>query len=78
MFRRLLKQTCSVHYYSAVSTLDQNASGKLGLRAIIYYMTTTFIAVIIGIVLVTTIQPGTETTDIRNMSRNADEVKRTQ
>ncbi|XP_041358516.1 excitatory amino acid transporter 1-like [Gigantopelta aegis] len=43
---------------SAVSSLPGKASGKLGAGAIIYYMTTTVIAVIIGIVLVESIQPG--------------------
>ena len=41
-----------------VATLDQQASGKLGARAIGYYLTTTLIAVIIGIVLVVSINPG--------------------
>ncbi|XP_041358900.1 excitatory amino acid transporter 3-like [Gigantopelta aegis] len=43
---------------SAVSSIPGKASGKLGAGAIIYYMTTTLIAVIIGIVLVVSIQPG--------------------
>ncbi|CAK8685606.1 unnamed protein product [Clavelina lepadiformis] len=43
---------------SGISNLDQTASGKLGARAILYYMSTTLIAVIIGIVLVVSINPG--------------------
>ncbi|XP_002124271.2 excitatory amino acid transporter 3-like [Ciona intestinalis] len=43
---------------TGVATLDQKASGKLGALAVTYYMTTTLIAVIIGIVLVVTINPG--------------------
>ncbi|XP_039261365.1 excitatory amino acid transporter 3-like [Styela clava] len=43
---------------TGVASLDQNASGKMGLRAVVYYMCTTLIAVIIGIVLVVTIEPG--------------------
>ncbi|KAK7100833.1 excitatory amino acid transporter 3-like isoform X2 [Littorina saxatilis] len=43
---------------TATAALDKKASGRLGLGAIIYYMTTTLIAVIIGIVLVLAIHPG--------------------
>lgn len=38
--------------------LDAKSSGKLGLRAMLYYFSTTFIAVCIGMFLVMTIQPG--------------------
>ena len=44
---------------SAVASLDASASGKMGLRAIVYYLTTTLIAVIIGVILVLSISPGT-------------------
>ncbi|KAF5303356.1 hypothetical protein FQR65_LT08269 [Abscondita terminalis] len=43
---------------SAVSRLDLSLSGKVAMRAIVYYMTTTVIAVVIGIILVITISPG--------------------
>ncbi|XP_071478916.1 excitatory amino acid transporter 3-like [Diadema antillarum] len=43
---------------AGMSSLDQQASGKLGLRAVLYYFTTTFIAVILGIILVMSIRPG--------------------
>ncbi|XP_026320425.1 excitatory amino acid transporter 3 [Hyposmocoma kahamanoa] len=43
---------------SAIASLDLSLSGKVGLRAIVYYMTTTVCAVMLGIVLVTTIKPG--------------------
>jgi Na+/H+-dicarboxylate symporter len=42
----------------AVASLDTKTTGKLGRRTIIYYMSTTFIAVIIGVVLVVSIRPG--------------------
>lgn len=58
----------------AVGTLDLTLSGKLGARAIIYYLSTTFCAVVLGIILVTSIKPGggfdqAELSDIPN-SRN--------
>lgn len=47
---------------SGLAGLDAKASGKMGLRAVVYYMSTTFIAVILGIILVVTIKPGSRTT----------------
>jgi len=41
-----------------ISSLDSKASGKMGVRAVVYYMVTTLIAVFIGIVMVIIIQPG--------------------
>uniref|UniRef100_A0A3Q3XE30 Amino acid transporter n=1 Tax=Mola mola TaxID=94237 RepID=A0A3Q3XE30_MOLML len=43
---------------TGISSLDSKASGKMGMRAVVYYMVTTLIAVFIGIVVVTIIQPG--------------------
>lgn len=41
-----------------MAALDSRASGKMGMRAVLYYTTTTIIAVIIGIVMVLIIHPG--------------------
>lgn len=41
-----------------MAALDSRASGKMGMRAVVYYMTTTFIAVFIGIIMVLIIHPG--------------------
>ncbi|XP_071840090.1 excitatory amino acid transporter 2-like [Apostichopus japonicus] len=43
---------------TGLTGLDAKSSGKLGLRAMLYYFSTTFIAVCIGMFLVMTIQPG--------------------
>lgn len=43
---------------SAIGSLDLSLSGKIGGRAICYYLATTIAAVILGIILVTTIRPG--------------------
>lgn len=43
---------------TGVAALDSNVSGKIGLRAVVYYFSTTVIAVILGIVLVVSIKPG--------------------
>jgi len=44
---------------TAVGSLDLSLSGRVGGRAIVYYMATTVLAVMLGIILVTTIHPGT-------------------
>ncbi|KAI5626687.1 excitatory amino acid transporter 4 isoform X1, partial [Silurus asotus] len=49
---------------TGVSNLDSKATGKMGVRAVVYYIVTTFIAVFIGIVMVTTIKPGKGKRDI--------------
>lgn len=41
-----------------MAALDSRASGKMGMRAVVYYTTTTVIAVFIGIVMVLIIHPG--------------------
>ncbi|KAM6471791.1 excitatory amino acid transporter 1 [Liasis olivaceus] len=43
---------------TGVSALDSKASGRMGLLAVIYYMSTTIIAVLIGIIMVVIIHPG--------------------
>ncbi|CAL1679158.1 unnamed protein product [Lasius platythorax] len=43
---------------SAIGSLDLSVSGRIGARAIGYYMATTICAVILGIILVVSIQPG--------------------
>ncbi|KAL0970331.1 hypothetical protein UPYG_G00240550 [Umbra pygmaea] len=54
---------------TGVAALDSEVSGKIGLRAVVYYISTTIIAVILGIVLVMTIKPG--------VSQEADHIDRT-
>ena len=43
---------------SAIGSLDLSVSGRIGRRAIVYYMSTTVSAVVLGIVLVLSIRPG--------------------
>lgn len=43
---------------SAVGSLNLSLSGKIGGKSILYYMITTVMAVMLGIVLVTVIKPG--------------------
>ncbi|XP_066918336.1 excitatory amino acid transporter-like [Clytia hemisphaerica] len=41
-----------------LSNLNQNVSGKIGARAVTYYLSTTVLAAILGIILVSAIRPG--------------------
>lgn len=43
---------------SAVGSLDLRLSGKIGSRAVLYYLLTTFLAVVLGIIIVVSVQPG--------------------
>lgn len=43
---------------SAIGSLDLSLSGRIGVRAICYYLATTMCAVILGIVVVVVIHPG--------------------
>lgn len=48
---------------SAIGSLDLSLSRKIGIRAIVYYMVTTVMAVILGIILVLVIKPGKNSND---------------
>lgn len=48
---------------SALGSLDAKISGKIGKRALIYYAATTFIAISLGIILVLTLHPGSQSVD---------------
>lgn len=54
---------------AGVAALDSSVSGKIGLRAVVYYFCTTVLAVVLGIVLVVSIKPG--------VSQSADDIDRT-
>ena len=43
---------------ASIGQLDLRVSGKIGGRAVLYYMTTTFLAVTLGIILCVSIRPG--------------------
>ena len=43
-----------------LAALDQQSSGRLGARTVGYYMATTLLAVILGIILVLIIEPGSK------------------
>jgi len=54
---------------AAVGSLDMSISGKVGSRAVGYYMATTVMAVILGIILVSAIHPGAKETKETEVER---------
>jgi len=60
---------------SAVGSLDLSLSGRIGTRAIVYYMTTTVSAVILGIILVLTIHPG-DSSSAGKMTRDSRSIRK--
>lgn len=69
-----MNEKCCVGCFPGVAALDGRASGKMGMRAVIYYTTTTIIAVIIGIIMVLAIHPGKGTKDEFSKSQKVDQV----
>merc|ERR1712130_769949 len=60
---------------ASIGSLDFRMSGKVGLRAVCYYMTTTLIAVTLGILLTITIRPGLANTEMEQMDKELDVEK---
>uniref|UniRef100_UPI003AB07241 excitatory amino acid transporter 4 isoform X4 n=1 Tax=Centroberyx gerrardi TaxID=166262 RepID=UPI003AB07241 len=60
---------------TGISSLDSKASSKMGMRAVVYYMVTTLIAVFIGIVMVMIIRPGKGNRDSPMTSGNMEPVQ---
>lgn len=62
MFLRMLKMLILpliiASVISALASLDSTVSGRIGMRACGFYMTTTIVATITGIILVTLLHPG--------------------
>ncbi|XP_019406203.1 PREDICTED: excitatory amino acid transporter 1-like [Crocodylus porosus] len=62
---------------TGMASLDGKASGKMGMRAVIYYMVTTIIAVFIGILMVIIIHPGKGTKDKLHREGKIEQVQTT-
>lgn len=58
MLKSLMLPLIMSSLIAAIGTLNLKSSGRIGGRAITYYMITTVMAVILGIILVLTIRPG--------------------
>lgn len=50
--------SCKIYSPTGLAGLDAKSSGRLGTRAMVYYMSTTVIAAVLGVILVLLIHPG--------------------
>ncbi|KAL3252323.1 hypothetical protein MRX96_017646 [Rhipicephalus microplus] len=71
MLRGLILPLITSSMVAAVGALDARLSGRIGLRAVVYYFSTTFLAIVLGIVLVTGLQPGAGDSDTGSIKANA-------
>ncbi|XP_053228201.1 excitatory amino acid transporter 1-like [Podarcis raffonei] len=62
---------------TGMASLDSSASGKMGCRAVVYYMLTTLIAVFIGIFMVLIIHPGKGSKDALHRQGTVEQVHTT-
>ena len=62
MLKMLILPLIVASLICALAALDAKATGRVGRRALVYYFSTTILAVILGIVLVVSIRPGNTTT----------------
>lgn len=58
MLKMLILPLIVASLICALAALDAKATGRVGRRALLYYFSTTILAVILGIVLVVSIRPG--------------------
>lgn len=58
MLKMLILPLIVASLICALAALDSKATGRVGRRTVAYYLFTTFLAVILGIVLVVSIRPG--------------------
>lgn len=58
MLKMLILPLITFSLITGLAGLDGKVSGKIGLRAVVYYISTTCIAAVIGLILVSAIRPG--------------------
>lgn len=74
MLKMLILPLIMTSLIVGLADLDQKSSGRLGRRAILYYMFTTGVAVLLGIILVVAINPGSFGGD-KEFATNEDQIK---
>lgn len=58
MLRMIVLPLIVATIITAVSTVNPNVTGRIGIRTVVYYLSTLVLAAILGLILVLTIRPG--------------------
>lgn len=74
MLKCLILPLMASSIMTAIGSLDLSLSKKIGARAVAFYLTTTFLSVVLGIVLTVTIQPGASRSEIANRTSDDDHI----
>ena len=74
MLKMLILPLIMTSLIVGLADLDQRSSGRLGRRAVLYYMFTTGVAVLLGIILVVSIKPGSFGGD-KQLDINENQIK---
>lgn len=74
MLKMLILPLIMTSLIVGLADLDQKSSGRLGRRAVLYYMFTTGVAVLLGIILVVSIKPGSYGGD-KEFATNENQIK---
>lgn len=70
MLKCLILPLMASSIMTAIGSLDLSLSKKIGARAVAFYLTTTFLSVVLGIVLTVTIQPGSNKGETSNRTND--------
>jgi len=73
MLKMLILPLIVASLICALASLDAKATGRVGRRALVYYLSTTILAVILGIVLVVSIQPGD--TEVEKEKKDVERIR---
>ena len=73
MLKMLILPLIVASLICALASLDAKATGRVGRRALVYYLSTTVLAVILGIVLVVSIQPGN--TEVEKEKKDVQDIR---
>ncbi|XP_037027113.1 excitatory amino acid transporter 3-like [Bradysia coprophila] len=74
MLKCLILPLMASSIMTAIGSLDLSLSKKIGVRAVAFYITTTFLSVVLGIILTVTIQPGADRSDASNRTTDEEDM----
>ncbi len=72
MLKMLILPLIVFSLIAGLGSLEAKVAGALGWKTVLYYMTTTLMAVVLGLILVMTIQPGNRDFPVGNCDNSTD------